>query len=168
MTAKKTLCLVFGGGIEGWEEEGRNMFNSYPDSMKKPLSLREAEWGEVGGKWKGERKTKKKEKSLFCSISESLNILCMNILSYKLVLVRFFKSLSGFGFFVFLFWGVWFLLFCLVCWGFFKLHKCFCCWVRILLYIQFGVWFWFFFPICWFNWCITPKMHFMFINFRFT
>lgn len=42
INAKKTLYAFFlGGGIEGWEEGGRNTFNSYPDSMKKPLSLGE-------------------------------------------------------------------------------------------------------------------------------
>lgn len=69
INAKKTLYAFFlGGGIEGWEEGGRNTFNSYPDSMKKPLSLGEGEWGEVEGEGK------KDKKSLFCSISESLNI----------------------------------------------------------------------------------------------
>jgi len=41
--AKKTLGPVLVGGMEGWEEGGRNMFSSYPDSVKKPLSLGEGE-----------------------------------------------------------------------------------------------------------------------------
>jgi len=44
---------------------------------------------ESGREMEEGRKKKANKKSLFCSISESLNIFCMNILSYKLVLVGF-------------------------------------------------------------------------------
>lgn len=60
INAKETLCPFQGRSIEGWEEEGRNAFNSYPDNVKKPLSHGEGQRGEAGGTWRGkEKKTKK-------------------------------------------------------------------------------------------------------------
>lgn len=43
INAKETLCYFLGRRYRGVGGRGRNMSDSYPESMKKPLSLRERE-----------------------------------------------------------------------------------------------------------------------------